>query len=423
MISTVAVDKIHDQLRVLDPSDTNYAADFIDLLLAAARIHKVSDIHIQPTIDGLEVRWRVDGVLQLVGKFSTGSLTDVVTRIKVLSHLLTYKSEVPQEGRIADPDSDVEMRVSTFPTLHGERAVVRLFGAASEYQRLENIGLPEETTQAIRAMLSETSGAFIITGPAGTGKTTTAYACLRELVYNSGGAKSIVSLEDPIEVALDGVAQSQVNAPAGFSLDSGLRSLLRQDPEVLLVGEIRDPSTAAIAFQASLTGHLLITSFHAGSSMGAISRLADMGIPDYLLRSCILGILSQRLVRRLCDNCKQVIPTTNETRSQELLGLPVSSGHAAVGCERCGNSGYSGRLVVAELFDVNANPRYHDLLRREDANLLNESARKLGLATLWQRACEAVSRGDTPPSEIRRVFGLRDQFNEAPFDQESVRAI
>ena len=223
-------------------------------------------------------------MLVLAGVLPPRLAPNVVARLKVLAELLTYRTDVPQEGRIREVDTEGEVRVSTFPTLHGEKAVIRLFAASGRYLRLDDLGLPPDVRDALGRALGETSGAILLSGPAGSGKTTTIYACLRELVDASAGRRSLVTLEDPIEVAVDGVTQSQVNAPAGFDLATGLRSLLRQDPEVIVVGEVRDRTTAEVAFQASLTGHLVLSTFHAGSASGAVARLSDMGIEPYLIQ-------------------------------------------------------------------------------------------------------------------------------------------
>lgn len=353
--------QIHAQLAALDPAESHYATCFVEQLLHAARASGASDVHLQPSREGLEVKWRLDGVLQTVGVFPRGDSADVVSRLKVLAELLTYRSEVPQEGRIREGQGNIEMRVSTFPTLHGERAVVRLFASQQDLRFLQELGLPGEIEQTLRQILSETSGALIISGPAGSGKTTTAYACLRHLVSVSAGGKAVVSLEDPIEVAVDGVAQSQVNGAAGFDLAKGLRSLMRQDPEALLVGEIRDQEAAEIVFQASLTGHIVVTTFHAGSAVTAVSRLSDMGIEPYLLRSGILAILNQRLVRRLCS-CKLEIEN-----DAGLLGVSVERAWEPAGCEKCKQTGYAGRLVLAEMLQVDHTELGHAVLSRINA--------------------------------------------------------
>ncbi len=396
------------QLAKLNAAQNAYASQFVNELLAAACQQGASDVHLHPTASGLEVRWRIDGVLQSVGTFSPGEAADVVSRMKVLAGLLTYRTDVPQEGRLGDavsgvgfqPAQKIEMRVSTFPTLYGERAVVRIFAAEGRYLYPEDLGLPEEVHASLLRKLEETSGALLITGPAGSGKTTTAYAAIRHLARKVAGSKSLVSLEDPIEVAIPGIAQSQVNAAAGFDLAAGLRSLMRQDPEVILVGEIRDRPAAETAFQAALTGHLVLTTFHASNCTSALSRLADMGIEPYLLRSGVRGVLSQRLVRKLCV-CAQPIE-----RDEQKLALPVASGRVAGKCEACSSTGYSGRLVLAEILPPLEGDLAAAVLARRDSQALFSTAVSAGLIPLLTRACQAVEAGQTDPAEIRRVLGF-----------------
>lgn len=397
-----AIDPLVRELTELKPADTAYATRFVDCLLNAACERRASDVHLQPTPAGLQVRWRLDGVLQQVGQFVRGESSDVVSRLKVLAELLTYRSDVPQEGRIHKMRNDVEMRVSTFPTLYGERAVVRLFAAQQQYLYPEDLGLPEQVQARLLQILGESSGLIPITGPAGSGKTTTAYALLRELVRRSGGGLSLVTLEDPIEMAVEGVAQSQIHPPAGFDFATGLRSLMRQDPEVVLVGEIRDRLTAETAYQAALTGHLVLTTFHAGSAAGAVSRLSDMGIEPYLLRSGTLAIVSQRLLRRLCD-----CATWTESRASSL-GLPVDRFRVPSGCGDCLGTGYRGRIVVAELLTVGEESVGQAILARSDSSRLEQAAVESGMVTRWSRALEAVRAGWTSPAEVRRVFGFLD---------------
>ena len=399
MTSTTHQDFV-GKLRTLAAKDAAYATQFVEALLAAAREVGASDVHLQPAADGLEVAWRIDGVLQQLGCFPRGQGSDVVARMKVLAELLTYRTDIPQEGRIRHNQPGVEMRVSTFPTLHGERAVVRLFSASGQFLHVADLGLPPEVEQRLQQLLAETSGTVLITGPAGSGKTTTLYACLRELVRGAAGRKSIVTLEDPIEVAVAGVAQSQVQPVAGFDLATGLRSVLRQDPEVVMVGEIRDRATAEGVFGAALTGHLVLTTFHAGSAAGAISRLSDMGIEPYLLRSGILAVISQRLLRRLCDCSREA------TDSADRLGLPVRRVRLPAGCPQCLNTGYRGRLVIAEMLLPQPNEVGRAILSREDASQLEQRAIAAGMMTRWQRAAVAVEAGHTSPAEVRRVLGF-----------------
>jgi general secretion pathway protein E len=391
--------RIGDRLRQFDVRDQEYATRFVGALLSAACQSGASDLHLLPTPAGLEVRIRIDGVLQPLGVFSAGESADVVTRLKVLADLLTYRTDAPQEGRLRER-GDVEMRLSTFPTLYGEKAVVRLFAAQGDYLLPEDLGFPADVASRLCELLGETSGALLVTGPAGSGKTTTAYACLREIVRRSVSARSIATLEDPIEVALSGVAQSQVNPRAGFDLAGGLRSLLRQDPEVILVGEIRDATTAGIAFQAALTGQLVLTTFHAGSAAGAISRLSDMGVEPYMLRTGVLAVVCQRLVRRLCD-C-----ATETSNAAARLGLPVARARLPIGCDTCHGTGYRGRAVLVEMLVPERGDLAAAILDRWDAVRLEQLAVHTGMHNRWQRACHAVEAGVTSAAEVRRVLGF-----------------
>jgi type II secretory ATPase GspE/PulE/Tfp pilus assembly ATPase PilB-like protein len=396
-----------------DPTNPQYATQVVDAMLAAGQSIGASDLHLQPTAEGLELKYRVDGVLLSAACFPIKLAPNILARLKVQAQLLTYLTDRPQEGRIRDAHSDVEMRVATFPTLYGERAVVRLFGHAQQYEHLDDLAMPTEVLAALRHALCETSGAILISGPAGSGKTTTAYACLRELAEQSHGAKSLVSIEDPIEVAVHGAAQSQVNPAAGVDLSTGLQYLMRQDPEVILVGEIRDRNTAEAALQASLTGHLLLTTFHAGSAAETIGRLLDMAIEPYVLRSGVLTILNQRLLRRLCT-CAQ-----SSEDPADRLGLPVGRVMLPVGCERCNGTGYHGRFLLVEMLSWKTGVAMGDdstashrselakaLLARADTSVLERLAVQAGMVTRWPRAYQAVDAGQTSPAEVRRVLGF-----------------
>ncbi len=399
----------------LDPDGADYAPRAVDALLAAAGDAGATDIHLQPGAMGLEVKFRVDGVLLPVATLPASVGGNVVARLKVLAGLLTYHSDRPQEGRIRLPVGQAsslpgqvaglphgEMRVCTYPTLHGERAVVRLFGGAGQYRYLDDLGLPPDVLQPLRRLLGETSGAIIVSGPAGSGKTTTVYACLREIAGQSAGARSLVSIEDPIEVAVDGVAQSQVHAPSGLDLAAGLRFLMRQDPEVIMVGEIRDRPTAEAALQASLTGHLLLSTFHAGSAAETVGRLLDMGIEPYVLRSGLLAILNQRLLRRLCVcACPSDAP-------EDRLGLPVEHVILPRGCAACGGTGYRGRFLLVEMLALSRTELARAILSRADTATVERLAVEGGMLGRWQRACRAVADGLTSPSEVRRVLGFSE---------------
>ena len=359
---------------------TTYATDAVDLLLKTASQLGASDLHLLPVPEGLEIRCRVDGVLQPVAVMPASVSAKVIARLKVLAELLTYRMDVPQEGRIRAGQGGLEMRLSILPTLHGEKAVIRLFAQTGRYEKLDDLGLPAEIAKTLRHFLGATSGAILFSGPAGSGKTTTIYACLRELVDLTEGRRSLATLEDPVEVALKGVSQTQINTNAGLTLDVGLRSILRQDPEVIAVGEIRDRSTAEVAFQASLTGHLVLSTFHAGSAAGVIGRLIEMDIEPYLLRSGLLAIVAQRLARRLCE-C-----STSGEAGGDALGLNVSQFRKPVGCEACAGTGYKGRIVLAEMLVPQANAVGRAILDKSDISRLQRLAIDAGMIPLASRA-------------------------------------
>ncbi|QEH37321.1 Putative type II secretion system protein E [Aquisphaera giovannonii] len=402
--SPVAAAALADLLGRLDPASPRYATDAVELVLSHARQVRASDVHFHPGQGGLEVRWRLDGVLLPVAVLPARLAPNVVARLKVLAELLSYRTDVPQEGRIRATPGEVEMRISTFPTLHGERAVIRVFAAPGAFLRLDDLSLPPEVRDALSGLLDETSGAVVLSGPAGSGKTTTIYACLRELAARTKGERSLATMEDPIESAVPGVAQAQVNLVAGLTLESGLKSLLRQDPEVLAIGEIRDRPTAELAFQAALTGHLTLTTFHAGSAVEVVGRLLDMGLEPYAIRSGLLAVLSLRLARRLCPSC-----ATPASSPEQFLGLPVSRASVPVGCDLCGRTGYRGRIVLAELLMPRVGPIGPAILAKADVHDLERLAREAGMVTRWQRAYDAVESGLTSPAEIRRVLGVSTQ--------------
>lgn len=399
-MSSELAESFRQSVADLDAKNPQFAVDFIERLLSAGRRAGVSDIHLHPTGDGIEVRWRIDGVLHLVGAWPSVAARNLVGRLKVLADLLTYRTDVPQEGRVQNAADGIEMRVSTFPTLYGERVVVRIFAECGELRYLSDLAFPREIQASLERLLHETAGAILVTGPSGSGKTTTLYACVRELARRSGGGRSLLSIEDPIETSIPGVSQSQVNDAAGFSLAVGLRSLLRQDPEVILLGEIRDRETAEVAIQAALTGHLLLTSFHAGSAAEAVARLSEMGIEPYMLRSGIKAVLSQRLVRRLC-RCARV-----STDDVDRLGIPVTQWRTAVGCDECHATGYRGRLALCELLTPSDNDLGRAILSRKDAARLDQLAGDAGMISRWTRASLSIEAGETSPAEVRRVLGF-----------------
>ncbi|MFM8287429.1 MAG: GspE/PulE family protein [Planctomycetaceae bacterium] len=401
-------------LPPLREGDPQAATQIVDAVLQRAKGARASDIHLVPGPSGLAMHWRIDGVLQPVWTFGPELGPRLTARLKVLSHLLTYRTDVPQEGRIvagSDP-TGVETRVSSFPTLHGEKVVVRLFQQATRHRLLADLGLPPDIEQAFRNLLDRVSGLVLVVGPAGSGKSTTAYAARRELVEHTAGQRSLVSLEDPIEVEVPGVAQSQVNPAAGFDLVTGLRSLMRQDPEVISIGEIRDAATAQVAVQAALTGHLVLSTFHAHNAHGALQRLHDLEIDPALLRGLVRGILAQRLLRRLCP-CG--VATSDPA---DLLGWPVEAGRRPVGCPACLGTGYHGRFPLAELLTEHdlqspaGDPRRPGDRAAPSRSLENwdwpareRAALERGWASLAVRGLSALRDGLTSAAELHRALG------------------
>lgn len=366
----------------------------VEQILTAAREARATDIHLQPTESDWEMRWRIDSVLQEVARFPLDVGRRIVTRLKVLAELLTYRVDLPQEGRVRSDLGANETRISCFPTIFGEKVVIRLFVGSAKYQHVADLGFPTDLRQMVTQSLNDTGGIILVTGPAGSGKTTSLYACLRELVARHQGGRNLVSLEDPVEVIVPGVTQSQVNPNSGFDLETGLRSMLRQDPEVIMVGEIRDEKVARVVFQAALSGHLVLTTFHAGHSIEALCRLADLGIEPFLLRNAIRLALGQRLVRKLCV-CATPLENTVEGVATRL----------PVGCDACAGTGYQGRLVLVEGLPPGMEVLRPEFLQGIEPQRMAACARAAGFRSLRDRALELVSQGETSLLEVYRVLG------------------
>jgi type II secretory ATPase GspE/PulE/Tfp pilus assembly ATPase PilB-like protein len=381
---------LQTQVDALHAGGPDRVAKLVDLVLAEAVRRSASDVHFEPTHRAVEVRYRLDGVLHTTASLNRQLAPNIVARLKVLADLLTYRLDIPQEGRLREAITTygVDMRVSTFPTVHGEKVAVRIFDAGARALDLEQLGFPADLMHALVGMLKERTGAILLTGPSGSGKTTTIYACLRHLVRAEAGRRHIVTIEDPVEQVIEGVSQSQARPGTEFDFARGLRSLLRQDPEVIMIGEVRDSDTAAIAVEAALTGHLVFSTLHAGSACGVIGRLLDMGIEPYLLTSSLRGILNQRLVRRLCPGCRRNVESAWET----------------AGCERCTGTGFQGRLLLAELLTVEE-PLRQAILAKSDTSALEAAASRSSGSTIWSAATDAVTKGMTTLEEIERVLG------------------
>ncbi len=365
--------------RALGERETPVAAA-ADALLAAARGSGASDVHLDPESDGLAVLYRVDGVLLPAGRVAADVAPRLVARLKVLAELPTYVTDLPQEGRIRDGRGPGgEWRLATFPTVRGERAVLRAFGPARAVRPLGDLGLPADVAAALADYARHPRGALVLCGPAGSGKTTTIYALLAA-IRDSG--RHVLTLEDPVECEVPGVTQTQVAPAQGLTFARGLRSLLRQDPDVLMVGEVRDRETAAVAVEAALTGHPLVTTVHGDSAPGALARLLDLDVEPASLTSAVVGVVSQRLLRRACRRCR------------------------GPACPTCGGTGYRGRLAVADWVGMSA-PLRKTLLAGADEPALAAAAAEAGSRGLDARAADLVAAGETTTDETERVLGRR----------------
>lgn len=375
-----------------------YAVHVVELLLKLALARRASDLHLLPdeSRSRLVVHFRIDGVLEPAGEIP--GAVNIISRLKVLANLLTYRTDVPQEGRVKAPTTQEEIRISTFPTLHGEKAVVRLFVGSGEFRHLRDLGYPPEIQGELEFILQRTSGLLLACGPSGSGKTTTLYACLRQIQQDTANLKSICTLEDPVEAIVAGVSQSLIKPETEFNYQRGLVSLMRQDPDVIMVGEIRDRETAEIVFQASLTGHLVLSTFHAGTTADALGRLAEMSIEPYILRSGLTALLAQRLLRKACA-CQ----VTSKNHVFGNVQKPTA-------CIECRQTGYLGRIVAAELLKIDSPEITNAILHRRDVPTIAKCARDGGMTPMWEYASRMAAQQITTVEECLRVFGPEFQL-------------
>jgi type IV pilus assembly protein PilB len=365
-----------------------------------------SDLHIEPWQDSIAVRARVNGVLTEVAHLPLDLLDKIASRFKVMANLVTYQADTPQDGTaVCGPDLDnVQLRVSIFPTIRGEKIVVRLFDPRDRRFDLDTLGFEDTTRHGLQRLLKRTSGLLLFTGPTGSGKTSTMYSSLSHIMQRDGTSVSISTVEDPVEFNLPMVSQTQINPSQGFTYAMALKSIMRQDPQVIMVGEIRDPETAAIAVQAGLTGHLVISTIHSGVSSGAFTRLINMEIEPFMLASSILGVMGLRLIRRNCPDCAQ--PYTPEPSQLKVMPeelVPQAQFRHGTGCDRCNQTGYAGRLPVSELLVVNE-PFREAVLKRVPTSALEEIAVQQGMRTLWQSGLQRAINGQTTLEETIRVL-------------------
>ncbi len=406
-----STDEKLDQLTLEISKGENISIiNLIDCLVEKAHRSRVSDIHIDPTPNNIRVRFRIDGVLQEAYSLPKSIHNEVISRIKVLSKLRTDEHQATQDGRFRHAFSDtgefIDLRVSIVPTYHGENVVMRLLSDKAEAFSLESLGFSESDQKKILLALKKPNGMILATGPTGSGKTTTLYTLIKML---NSPEVSIITIEDPIEYAVSDIEQIQVNSKSGLTFANGLRSILRQDPNIIMVGEIRDAETAGIAVNTALTGHLLLSTLHTNDAATTLPRLLDMGIEEYLVASTVSIAIGQRLVRKICPHCKEKTEISKalkenlmETPLGKLLGTNKSF-FKGKGCDECNGSGYSGRICINEVLVADDVIR-DAILKKASSNEIKNLAISRGMTTMLEDGFNKVLEGETTFEEILRVI-------------------
>lgn len=391
-----------------DESDTggvkSPVVKMIDSLLMESVRQRANDIHIEPQEDGVRIRYRIDGVLKEVTYAPKKMQSGMISRLKILSGMDIAERRVPQDGRfgLRVDGKPVDFRVASLPTVHGEKIVLRLLEKENILMEIEELGMDKDSIKLFKESFTKPYGAILVTGPTGCGKTTTLYGALNIL---NAIEKNLITVEDPVEYKLDGVNQVQINVRAGMTFAAGLRSILRNDPDIVMIGEIRDRETAQIAVESALTGHLVLSTLHTNDAVMTLTRLIEMGVEPFLIASAVDCIVAQRLARRLCPHCKEEYEAPKEIFENARIKLPDSGIRIfkAVGCKRCGNTGYRGRVGVFELLRMDENIERYIVKRASNEEIVNAARYGSGMVTLKEDGLRKVLNGLTSIEEVERV--------------------
>ncbi len=400
-LNEVVEEDIEDE-PIIESEEDSPTVVFIDRVIENAIKNNASDIHIEPYKDKIVIRYRIDGKLKKQFEAPKEPLNSMVTRIKLLSGMDIAERRLPQDGKfvIKMDKKEVDLRVSILPSINGENLVIRILDKTSFEFSKENLGFTDEDIKVIDNITNKSYGIILVTGPTGSGKTSTLYSILREMKTEEN---NVITLEDPVEYTMDGIVQVNVNSKAGLTFNSGLRAILRQDPDIIMVGEIRDEETANMAMRSAITGHNVLSTLHTNDAPSAIVRLNDMGIPSYLIASSLTGVIAQRLMRRLCDNCKEEYLAS--LYEKEVLGFDKYEDvklFRSVGCPKCSGTGYKGRIGIFEIMEVKQNIKE---LIENNANLyeISNEAKKNGMRTLFESGVDVVKKGISSMNELMRI--------------------
>jgi len=389
--------KMHDTLY--DGS----AQSFINSLLRDAIKKRASDIHLESARENLRIRYRIDGVLYDIQREFCANVSHILSRIRVLSAINIAKKRAPQDGKFSFVylNRSIDIRVSTFPAQFGEKCVLRILDPALHAINLSQLGMHADVYSLFKVLIEKNSGFFLVTGPTGSGKTTTLYAALS---YLNTIERNIITLEDPVEYELTGITQGNIHPEAGFTFEKGIRAILRQDPDIAMIGEIRDAVSACVAIEAALAGHLIVSTLHTRNAPGAITRLIDMGIEPFLVNAAINGVLAQRLARRICSSCNETRqPTDSEKKVLEKWHLSLPTISYGKGCHICEHLGYKGRIGIFELCVI-SNTLRSLIIQKPSIDILYDQACKDGMKTLYDDAAQKLKSGTISLEEFTRVL-------------------